>query len=71
MAEKMQRLHNSAYAIFRELCTGEVRRNPQPVEKLLYAPSKHSSRTQKPRHRSVLALMSKCLNAVWDYPPVL
>jgi hypothetical protein len=30
MAEKMQRLHNSAYVIFRELCTGEVRRNPLP-----------------------------------------
>jgi hypothetical protein len=30
MAEMMQRLHNSAYAIFRELCTGEDRRNPLP-----------------------------------------
>ena len=30
MAEEMQRLHNSAYVIFRELCTGEVRRNPLP-----------------------------------------
>jgi hypothetical protein len=39
----------------------------QPVEKPLYAPSEHPSRTQKPRHRSVLALMSKCLAAVLDY----
>src|SRR5215212_2387809 len=34
------------------------RRTPQPVEKPLYAPSDPRSRAQKPRHRSVLALMS-------------
>src|SRR5215210_2193226 len=44
---------------------------PQPVEKRLYAPSEHSSRTPKPRHCSVLALMSKYLDAVVDYRLVL
>jgi hypothetical protein len=48
-----------------------VRGRVQPVEKPLYAPSEHPSRTQKSRHYSVLALMSKCLDAVLDYPPVL
>ena len=43
----------------------------QPVEKPLYAPSEYPSRTQKPRHRSVLALMPKCLDAVVDYRLVL
>ena len=52
------------------LFTG-VRGIVQPVEKLLYAPSEHPTSTQKARHRSVLALMSKCLDAVVDYPPVL
>ena len=56
---------------FREPPTGEVRRTPQRVEKPLYAPSEHPSRTQKPRHRSVLALMSKCLDALLDYRLVL
>jgi hypothetical protein len=48
-----------------------LRRRPQPVEKPLYAPSEHPSRTQKPRHCSVLALMFKCLDAVLDYRLVL
>jgi hypothetical protein len=43
----------------------------QRVEKSLYAPSEHSSRTQKPRHCSVLALMSKCLDAVMGYRLIL
>src|SRR5829696_8594053 len=46
-------------------------RTPQPVEKPLSARSEHPSRTQKPRHCSVLALMSKCLDAVLDYRLVL
>ena len=49
----------------------EVRRTYQPVEKPLYAPSEYPSRTRKLRHCSVLALLSKCLNAVVEYPPVL
>jgi hypothetical protein len=49
----------------------ELPRMHQPVEKRLYAPSEHPSRTQKPCHCSVLALLSKCLDAVLDYPPVL
>jgi hypothetical protein len=40
---------------------------PCTVEKPLYAPSEYPSRTQKPRHCSVLALMSKCLDTVLDY----
>jgi hypothetical protein len=48
-----------------------VVKTQQPVEKPLYAPSEHPSRTQKPRHCSVLALMSKCLDAVLDYRLVL
>jgi hypothetical protein len=43
----------------------------QPVEKPLYAPSEHFPGTQKPLHRSVLALISECLNAVLDYRLVL
>jgi len=43
----------------------------QPVEKPLYSRSEHPSRTQKPRHCSVLALMSKCFDAVLDYRLVL
>jgi hypothetical protein len=49
----------------------KVRGRKQPVEKPLYAPSEHFSGTQEPRHRSVLALMCKCLNAVLDYQLVL
>jgi hypothetical protein len=49
----------------------ELPRKHQPVEKPLYAPSEHPSRTPKPRHCSVLVLISKCLDAVVDYPPVL
>ena len=49
--------------------TGAMRRGlprkPQLVEKPLYAPSERSSRTQKPRHCSVLVLISKYLDAVW------
>jgi hypothetical protein len=45
----------------------ELLRKSQPVEKPLNAPSEHPSRTHKSRHRSVLALMSKCLGAVLDY----
>ena len=41
------------------------------VEKPLYAPSEHPSRTQKLRHCSVLALVSKGLDAVLDYRLVL
>ena len=41
------------------------------LKKPLYVPSEHPSRTQKPRHCSVLALMSKCLDAVVDYWLVL
>src|SRR5215218_6916835 len=52
---------------FLELRQREVRRKLQPVEKPLYAPSEHASRTQKPLYCSVLALMSKCLDAVLDY----
>src|SRR5215216_4431730 len=48
-----------------------IRRRSQPVEKPLYTPSEHPSRTQNPRHCSVLALISKCLDAVLDYPLVL
>jgi hypothetical protein len=48
----------------------QVRGRWQPVEKPLYAPSERSSRIQKPRHCSVLALMSECLDAVLDYPLV-
>jgi hypothetical protein len=58
-------------ADFRKLWKGEVRRILQPVEKPLYAPSEHPSRTQKPRHCSVLALMSKGLDAVVGYRLVL
>jgi hypothetical protein len=43
----------------------------QPVENPLYAPSEHPSRTQKLRHCSVLALISKCLDAVLDYRLIL
>jgi hypothetical protein len=51
---------------------GVARQGPWiTVEKPLYAPSEHPSRTQKTRHCSVLALMSKCLNAVLDYRLVL
>src|SRR5215204_1334267 len=49
----------------------ECPRRSQPVENPLYTPSEPFSGSQNPRHRSVLALMSKCLDAVWDYPPVL
>jgi hypothetical protein len=49
----------------------KVRGRKQPVEKLLYAPSEHFSGTQGPRYRSVLALISECLNAVLDYRLVL
>src|SRR5918994_5418392 len=52
------------------LFTG-VRGIVQRVEKPLSAPSEPPSRTQKPRHCSVLALMSKCLDAVLDYRLVL
>ena len=56
---------------FREGPKGEVRRTYQPLEEPLYAPSEHPSRTQKPRHCSVLALISMCLDAVLDYRLVL
>jgi hypothetical protein len=49
----------------------ELPRMHQPVEKRLYAPSEHPSRTQKLRHCSVLALISKCLDAVLDYRLIL
>ena len=43
----------------------------QPVEKPLYASSASPSRAQKARHCNVLDLMSRCLDAVLDYPPIL
>jgi hypothetical protein len=53
------------------MSSGELRRTPQPVEKPLYASSGSPSRAQKTRYCSVLALISKCLDAVLDYPLVL
>ena len=38
----------------------------QPVEKPLYVPSGPRSRAQRPRHRSVLALMSRLLDALGE-----
>jgi hypothetical protein len=52
---------------FIERLTDDVRRIDQRVEKPLYAPSEHTSRSEKPRYCSVLELMSKCLDAVLDY----
>src|SRR5918993_211304 len=37
----------------------------QPVEKPLYAPFEHPSKTQQPRQSSVSALISKCLERFW------
>jgi hypothetical protein len=56
---------------FGEAQYAEVPLIAQPVEKPLYAPSEHPSKTQKPRHCSVMALISKCLDAVLDYRLVL
>jgi hypothetical protein len=49
----------------------ELPRMHQPVEKRLYAPSEHPSRTLNHCHCSVLALIPKYSDAVLDYPPVL
>jgi hypothetical protein len=49
----------------------ELPRSSQPVEKPLYVPSEPRSRAQRPRHCSVLALMSRLLDAVLDYRPFL
>src|SRR5215213_5962373 len=49
----------------------ERRGRGQPVEKPLYASSGSPSRTHKLRHCSVLVLISKCFDAVLDYPPLL
>src|SRR5215217_3100209 len=55
------------------LASSSVRQPPSSawVHNTLYAPSEHPSRTQNPRHCSVLALISKRLDAVLDYPLVL
>ena len=55
---------------FLDISTCVLRKMPEPVEKPLYAPSEHPSRTQKPLYCSVLALMSKRLDAVLDSLPV-
>jgi hypothetical protein len=49
----------------------ELLRSHQPVEKPLYASSGSPSRAQNTRHCSVLDLISKCLDAVLDYSPLL
>ena len=43
----------------------KVRKRGQPVEKPLYAPFEHPSKTQQPRQSSVSALISKCLERFW------
>jgi hypothetical protein len=48
-----------------------VVKTQQAVEKPLYVPSEPRSRAQRPRHCSVLALMSRRLDAVLDYRPFL